>query len=159
MQDFLLDGNHVTALFREKPNVVAKARTYNAERKWFVSWTVISEIKTGHGLADSADPAECQRLLDFIKTWCVEIDPKDDISTKFAEILKRLNAVNPKIESDKNVQAWLQRIGVQMNDVWLVAQAWAHNLICVTTDKMKQIKGVLQQEITDRTIRFDDWDV
>jgi predicted nucleic acid-binding protein len=38
-------------------------------------------------------------------------------------------------------------LGVQENDLWLVAQAWEYNLVMVTRDKMRRLSAVASSDV------------
>ena len=156
MQDYLRDTNHVNAIFRNDENVWNKIRTLPAERKWILSNITLGEIVAGQKMTVTSDEAECERLLDYLRRRFTQLPPASDLAEKYGNIIGRLAQNDPK-KPKMSIDAWLTSIGVQGNDVWLVAEAWSHRLTVATSDKMEKIKSVLEEEILNKEIRFDDW--
>lgn len=151
MTDFLVDGNHVSALFNKETKVVEKLRTTPAERLFFFSKIIRGELEGGHRLTAGADPQKITEFWEFVDQQFTAIDPIDDTSRRYGEILERIHQKYPKKTGTK-VENWLIQHGVQTNDVWFVAEAWSHNLICLTSDGMEKIK-----EAVNGNVRFENW--
>ena len=58
-------------------------------------------------------------------------------------IWKKHTPANFKIKTERH----LVNLGVDINDVWIVAVAWKHGLVFVTTDKMTCIKEAVSKEV------------
>lgn len=154
MQDFLLDVNHISALFNKDQRIAQKLREKPHERKLILGKTVRGEIIGGHEMSSSADQTEIERFWAFVDEHFFlieELETFAHVSQKYGELIGRLHAKYPRI-GDKNNQAWLSRIGVQINDVWLVAEAWTYGLVCATHDDMQKITDVMGNDL-----RFEDW--
>jgi predicted nucleic acid-binding protein len=156
VQDFLFDANHVTALWNKEPRLTPKVRSIPPERKYLISQITRGELEAGHRMAASADPTKIAEFWKFVDENFYPLEPSDDTSRYYGEILGRLHEKYPK-KGGKKTELWLGEIGVQVNDVWLVAEAWSHHVECVSHDNMDKIKEVLQNEILRREVRFDDW--
>jgi predicted nucleic acid-binding protein len=154
VQDFLLDVNHITALFHKDERIVQKVRSKPHERKLIIGKTVRGELIGGHEMSPTADQAKIDEFWDFVNEHFFaieELETFDHVSQKYGEIIGRLHAKYPRT-TDKHNQAWLTRIGVQLNDVWLVAEAWTYNIVCATNDDMEKIV-----EVMDDDVRFENW--
>ena len=68
----------------------------------------------------------------------------------YAKIMERIWQRWPPKSSTKT-EAHLASLGVDINDVWVVAVAWEHGLIVLTQDKMQAIKDVTTE------VEFDCW--
>lgn len=152
MQDFLLDGNHVTAMYHKNTHIAANVRSIPPERKLIVTETIRAELEAGHEMNPAADQTKIAEFWHWLDNSLFRLEPSEDTSRKYAKIIGLLHRTDPKVASDKDNQGWLQRIGVQINDVWFVAECWSHNAICVTHDKMAKIKVAV-----GNNVRFEDW--
>ncbi len=57
---------------------------------------------------------------------------------------------SPKTRTEYHLVA---RLGIDINDVWIVASAWEHGLTLLTTDKMDCIRQVVKAT----EVKFDTW--
>lgn len=151
MADYLVDGNHVTAFFNKETNVVQRLVSVPAGTLFFLSKIIRGELEGGHRLAPNADPTKLAAFWTFVGQQFNAINPTDDTSRYYGEIIGRISQNHPRKTGTK-VERWLTNIGVQTNDVWFVAEAWSHNLICLTSDKMEKIKAVVTNDVA-----FDNW--
>ncbi len=153
MQDYLIDTNHINPIHRGDDKVWQKIRTLPHERKWIISPIVLGEIQAGQQLAVASDPVECKKLLTYIdERFCVLPSPVD-LAVNWGQIVARI-AQNHPMKPGETIEVFLARNGVQINDAWLVAEAWSHGLVVVTHDKMTLIREAVEQP---GDVRFDDW--
>lgn len=138
-------------MYHKNSLIAAKVRAIPAERKFLISETVSGELEGGHEMSPSADQIKIAEFWKWVDEHLFRLEPSDDTSRKYGAIIGLLNQKYPRA-NDKHNQAWLQRIGVQINDVWFVAEGWSHNVICVTHDDMTKIKAVVGNNVL-----FDDW--
>jgi len=68
----------------------------------------------------------------------------------YADILRRLWDKYPP-PSDMPKEAYLVTLGVDINDVWIVASAWEYGLTLLTQDKMLRIREVVPE------VTFECW--
>lgn len=68
----------------------------------------------------------------------------------YAQILRRLWDKYP-LPSDRPKEAHLVTLGVDINDVWIVASAWEYGLTLLTQDKMLRIREVVPE------VAFECW--
>jgi predicted nucleic acid-binding protein len=66
---------------------------------------------------------------------------QDSYGNIIGRIWKQTPPSNPKTSTD----AHLVHLGVNINDVWIVAVAWEQGLILLTDDKMSCIKSVVPE--------------
>jgi predicted nucleic acid-binding protein len=155
VQDFLFDANHVTAFYNKDARLLEKLRNFPPERKYLISHTTRGELEAGHRFAPASDPVEIAKFWAFVGERFFSLELREDISIDtshyYGEIIGRLHQKDAKKTGEKT-ESWLQRIGVQVNDVWFVAAAWSHNVVCLTHDRMGKIKFALGDNV-----RFDDW--
>lgn len=81
--------------------------------------------------------------------FVLEID--ENTREWYAEIIGRIWRYYPPPQANTRTEAHLNRLGVDINDVWIAATASKHNLTLLTTDNMNVIK-----EATPR-LSFDNW--
>ncbi len=127
-----------------------------------VSEITLGEISYGYhlaGLTDGDLPASQLRArADFPKPLPVSRHTADPYGQIRAILFRKCS---PKRKRGRPVPEELidpttgKELGVQENDIWLVAQAQEHNLVLVTHDKkMKRIKDACNPEMA---LRFEDW--
>lgn len=138
-------------MYHKDSRIAAKVRTIPVERKFLISETVRGELESGHEMNPSADQIKIAEFWKWVDERLFRLEHSDDTSRKYGVIIGLLNQKYPRT-NDKHNQAWLQRIGVQINDVWFVAEGWSHQVVCVTHDNMAKIKDVVGSNV-----RFDDW--
>jgi hypothetical protein len=114
--------------------------------------TTRGELEGGHRMSPSFDQTKIDEFWTFVNKNFFTLEPSPDLPVCYGEIIGRLHQKYPKKVGLK-VENWLVGIGVQVNDVLLVAEAWSHNLIFLTNDNIEKIKEVLEPG----EVRFDNW--
>lgn len=159
MQAYLFDANHVTALYNRDERLAARVNSEPQDRNYLISKITRGELEAGHRMGNP-NSLEIEKFWDFVDFRFYSPEPLENevknISSHYGEILGRLHKKEPKKDKQKT-ELWLREIGVQVNDVWFVAEGWGHRLVCVTNDGMDKIKGVLEPEIESKELRFEDW--
>ena len=67
-------------------------------------------------------------------------------------LLGRIWQARTPASPDVKTDAHLVSLGVDINDIWLVAVAWEHGLAVVTTDKMRVIREAVGVDVA-----FENW--
>ena len=153
MKGYLLDTNHVAAWEKQAPTFMAKVGAIpSGEDLPKVCAITIGEVEAGHAINPTTNQARRDEFEKFVrvKLHPTALDVRITTRVKYAEIIRRLVAKHPKSPSE-NIGKYLSRIGVDVNDVWIVAVAWEHNLTLLTTDKMEKIRDAVPE------VDFDDW--
>jgi predicted nucleic acid-binding protein len=143
-----MDTNHVAAWEEDNPSVLAKMTSLPKETLIFASAITLGEIEAGHQRTQG-DPRRRQRVKDFLNIYVIPNAVKISHTTAlyYGEIIgriwKRHSPAKPAIKTD----AHLVNLGVDINDVWIVACAWEHGLTLVTRDAMSCIKEVVIPDV------------
>jgi predicted nucleic acid-binding protein len=69
----------------------------------------------------------------------------DATESYYGQIIGRIWKQTPPAKPSISTDAHLVNLGVNINDVWIVASAWEHGLILLTADKMACIKAVVAE--------------
>ena len=168
MPGYLLDTQTITYWFDgpsgRYPAVDAKARQLPAESPLYISAITLGEIEYGHAV----DPAGAgTKRSDFLKFIRQELPQVLNISHHTTESYGRVRArlvekVPPPGGWGKKRRAEqmydpvaARELGIDENDLWIVAQAIERNLVLVTHDRMKRIKEAVIDIYPE--FRVDDW--
>ncbi len=171
--DFLLDTNMLGYLTeakwgRDKPHVrnvqdrVTQATNQNG-RRLFIAAITAGECECGLRMARRADLAQQALAREVLRSFPAVLSIDNSIAVDhYAGIRAKLfERYAPKTarETAKNscVEQWIdpvtgKTLGVDENDLWIVATAMAHNLTLVTNDRLKRII-----EAVDPPIRIENW--
>jgi predicted nucleic acid-binding protein len=149
LRGYLLDGNHIEALFREEPNVIQKIRSIPAENLLWVCNITLGEIEAGHRMTQTTDQRRRDEYTRFVNETFLHVALEVSPSTRsyYAEILGRIWHKHPP-PPKKRTERHLLDLGVDINDVWNVAVAWEHGLVFVTEDNMACIKEAVKDDVT-----------
>jgi predicted nucleic acid-binding protein len=155
VQHYLLDANHITALYNKETQIIQKISRISPDRILLISQFTRGELEAGHKMSKEFDEAQIENFWQFVNESFYPLETNEntsaEISTFYGEIIGRLHQKYPK-KVGKKTEVWLVEIGVQLTDIWLVAQSLSYNVKFVTTDGMDKIKEVVGNEV-----RFDNW--
>jgi predicted nucleic acid-binding protein len=153
LRGYLLDNNHVSALFRKVPNVVKRYNTVPVDWQIRVCAITLGEIEAGHLMANPPDAQRQEEYNRFLNKYFVATALPVSIHTRidYAELLDRIWKKCPPPTHRVRTEAHLVSLGVDMNDLWAVSVAREHNLIFATDDSMT----VIREAATD--VAFDNW--
>ena len=154
MRGFLLDTNHVDAYCRQEASVRQKVRSFPADWLVWICTITRGEIETGHLINETTDQEKrdnFRRLLneEFLNT---EIAISIHTGSYYAKIISGILLKHPRKNSKIKLKEHLFQLGVDINDAWITAVAWEHNLILVTQDQMRCIREAVGSEV-----QFDCW--
>jgi predicted nucleic acid-binding protein len=151
VRGFLLDDNHVGAYFREEPRFMAKLRAIPVDWLMWVCSITLGEIEAGHQITQTTDQKKRDEFSEFVrKTFSIQ-EVSEYTKSYYGDIIGRIFRKHPP-PTGKKTERHLVDLGVDINDVWVVAVAWEHGLIVLTNDKMACIK-----EAVDKDVQFEDW--
>ena len=174
MPGYLIDTQTIAYWFDGEsgkyPMVQSKAEARRGNSPLYVSAISLGEIEYGH----AAHPAGAgKRREDFLTSMREELPQILSVSRHTAEPYGRIRAAlfdrfGPKSKKGQAKRAEElcdptsgRELGIDENDLWLVAQAVERNLVLVTHDKLVHIRQALQdlqaQQNLDLTLRIEDW--
>jgi tRNA(fMet)-specific endonuclease VapC len=154
VRGYLLDNNHVEAFIREEPSVIQKARVTPAERLIWVCNITLGEIEAAHrGMTQTTDQQRRDEYAKAVreKFENLKLEVSEHTPAYYGEIMGRIWQKHPPSPKKKTEQHLLD-LGVDINDVWVVAVAWEHGLTLLTSDRMTCIREAVSGEV-----EFDSW--
>lgn len=175
MRDFLVDTQTIAywydAAYPQHQAVVANIeslgrRIESQEHKprLLVSVITLGEIEFGHRVNPSLDPKAQEEYLAFVgQQLPVRLEVTEDVAAVFGELRTRLfnkyapgEKRKPKMRPEQLVDPIASKeLGIQEDDLWLCAQAIAHDMVLVTNDAMRRIQEVSQG--MQPVLRIQNW--
>ncbi len=169
MPGYLIDTQTLSYWFDETSGgyqvvqAAAEARR-SADSPLYLSAISLGEIQYGH----AADPAGAGPVREsFVKFVRDKFPQVLRVSRHTAEPYGRIRAalfdkLGPESRKSKKKRAEQlcdpitgRELGIDENDLWIVAQAAERNLVLVTHDKMVRIREALQE--SEIGVRIEDW--
>lgn len=148
-----MDTNHVVQLELGNPDILAKLKTMPSDAQIRACAITLGEIEAGHQMTPSTNQARRDAVRAFVNSKfgpnALPITPTT--GWYFAQIMGRLWRTHPPSNRNKSSDVHLNQLGVNMNDLWIVASAWEHGLILLTNDKMDNIR----KEVTE--VQWESW--
>ena len=169
MPGYLIDTQTITYWFdgmsAEYPLVQAAAEARrSADAPLWISAISLGEIQYGH----AAEPAGAGPVREsFVKFVRDKFPQVLGVSRHTPEPYGRIRAIlfemfGPKSRKSKKKRpeelcdpTTGRELGIDENDLWIVAQAAERNLVLVTHDKMVRIRKALQE--SEIGVRIEDW--
>jgi predicted nucleic acid-binding protein len=153
LKGFLLDTNHVSAWIEERPTFMERSRGVPSGSPVRVCSITLGELEWGHLVTTTSDEAKREKHRKFVinRLYPFAYSVTRHSGDKYAEILRRIwekHRPRPKIGTQRH----LSDLGVDVNDVWIVAVAWEHNLTLLTNDRMPVLR-----EVVGNDVEFDSW--
>jgi predicted nucleic acid-binding protein len=148
-----MDTNHVTAWEAGNPNLLARLQSLPANTLVCTSAITLGEISAGHEMT----PGDAHRrhvIRQFLNIYVIPYALPISHSTElyYGQIMGRLwKRTSPPKASVSTDAHLVNTLGININDVWIVACAWEHGLILLTTDGMAAIKTVTPE------VTFENW--
>ena len=171
---YLLDTNIFSMLARAKsgdtdPNcqsVLKKVVTIEQTAQLFICAITIGEVEYGLKLSTKPNPIVHADVRAIIASFPIVYSIDHNIATDYyADIrAKVFTKYAPLGARGKIKSKWPEELtsptdgkllGIQENDLWIVAVAMAYNLTLVTADKMEHI----QKAINIAEITFENWSI
>jgi tRNA(fMet)-specific endonuclease VapC len=150
---YLMDTNHVTAWEADNPNLLAKIQSLPRNTLIYTSAITLGEISAGHEMT-SGDAHRRHVVKQFLNIYVIPYTLPISYSAEFyygqimGRLWKRTSPPKANISTDSHL---VNTLGINVNDVWIVASASEHGLILLTTDSMTAIKTVTPE------VRFENW--
>jgi tRNA(fMet)-specific endonuclease VapC len=154
LRGYLLDTNHVGAMYRQLPKVMARLNTIPPEYLIRVSTITLGEIEAGNLITKTTDQLKRDEFIAYVNevflpyALCVTKGTR----IAYAKIIEKILQNIPKIAPDKKTERHLVENGIDINDVWIAAVAVEHGLVLVTHDGMEKIREAIKSEI-----EIEDW--
>jgi tRNA(fMet)-specific endonuclease VapC len=164
VRDFLLDTQMIRYWYDTKcsqheavaANVdFLRKQTESLEHKprLLISVITLGEIEFGHRVNSSPNPSVQAEYLRFVNEQLpARLEVIEETAASFGELRRRLfdkyapgekrkRKMRPEQLTDPITS---KELGIQENDLWLCAQAIAHDMVLVTNDAMRPIRQVSQ---------------
>lgn len=147
-----MDTNHVTAW--EAANLVLMAKLNSLPKDTLVCTSAITlgEMSAGHEMTNG-DPSRRHQVRAFLNIYVIPYIVVISHTTEFyyGQIMGRIWKAKSPPKSSVSTDQHLVNLGVNVNDVWIVACAWEHGLTLLTTDSMTAIRDVTPE------VAFENW--
>ena len=159
MHGYLIDTQIVSYWFDAKlsqhRNVCDHANALPSNATFEASVVTIGEIAFGHAVAAKPDAAKQAEFNKFVREhfpWQVPITKSTTIyySQLRAELFRKYPPLGKKQRRPEQCfdPITATDLGIDENDLWIASQAYEHNLVLVTNDKMFRIRDVAGDLLT-----------
>jgi predicted nucleic acid-binding protein len=147
-----MDTNHVTAWEAQNPVLIAKMNSLPKNTLICTSAITLGEMSAGHQMT-SGDAQRRHQVKTFLNLYVIPYAVSISHATEsyYGQIIGRIWKKVPPSKSSVKTDAHLVALGVDVNDVWIVASAWEHGLTLLTTDNMACIRAVITE------VQFESW--
>ena len=152
MRGYVIDTQTVCYWFDdqapEHANVWAHIRKVPADWPLMVSVITLGEIEYGHCLTQAPDLPKQKEFRKFIQeTFPEPLQITESTPPYYAQIRALLFQKYPPQGKKTHPEQCYDpstgsELGIDENDLWIASQAYEHNLVLVTNDKMKRIRAV-----------------
>jgi tRNA(fMet)-specific endonuclease VapC len=147
------------------PTVQAEAAKRSAESPLYVSAVTLGEIEYGHAANPEGAGEKRTDFLSFLRQSLPQVlivsrhtaEPYGAIRARLVQKFPPPGGWGGKkrrIEEAYDPIA-ARELGIDENDLWIVAQAVERNLVLVTSDKMDRIRRSVKEIYPE--FRFEDW--
>lgn len=167
MRGYLLDTNIIIAWYdpsRQEHQTVlerlAKLDTDSILCMSVISW---GEMEYGHRVVSDVDlPDQIARNSFVDREVPISVDVRRTTSIYYEHLRARLfNKYAPRDNRRKGLRpeqlvdpATALQLGIQENDLWIAGQAYEHNLVLATGDKLRRLRDVAADLVS-----IEDWTV
>lgn len=147
MSGYLLDTNHVTALASRNQKILQKVQSLPVNTQLRACTITLGEVEAGNLITTTTDQQKRNQCTAFINATFLPNALPVSTSTRiyYAQIISRIWQKHSPPKGSVQTESHLVSLGVNINDVWIVAVAWEHGLTFVTTDKMQCIRDVVPE--------------
>jgi predicted nucleic acid-binding protein len=143
VRGYLIDANHIGAWENASPAFMQHLNTKPPQCLIFLSVVTLGEIEWGLSTTIETDPQRRKQFRAFIDRELRPhaLDLTVTTSRAYSQILARIWQEHPPTKVGTRTDAHLLSLGVDINDVWMVAAAWDRGLTVLTEDKMVVIRA------------------
>jgi len=165
---YLLDTNTIRYWFDgdagKFPAVKSAAEARPADSPLYVSAITLGEIEYGHAMNPAGSGTKRDEFVKFLREQLPQTlqvsehtaEPYGRIRAKLAESFLPPGGWTKKVKAEQLYDPVAGReLGLDENDLWIVAQAAERNLVLVTSDKMTRIRETVSELYAN--LRFEDW--
>ena len=148
MKGYLLDTNHLAAICNRQPAITAKVKSLPPDTQLRVCAITLGEYEVGHRITATTHPAKRAAATAVFVREFLPNSLNVSLSTRlyYADLVERIYKHNPKPASGRmKTETYLLKLGVDINDVWIVAVAWEHGLTFLTSDNMLCIRNAVPE--------------
>lgn len=147
-----MDTNHVTAWEAQKPALIGRLNSLPKNTLIFTPAVTLGEISAGHEMT-SGDLQRRHSVKQFLILNVIPyaVSISHYTAPYYGQIIGRIWKQNPPPNPSISVDRRLVDLGVDVNDVWIVACAWEHGLTLLTTDNMAVVRRVTPD------VTFENW--
>ena len=156
MRGFLIDTNHVGAIIREEPKVMARVNSMPPENFPRVCAITLGEIEVGNLITASTNQLIRDDYMKYVYEWFLPsaLEIRHTTRISYAKIIEAILRIHPMTSSQKTERHLVENVGIDINDVWIAAVAHEHGLILATDDKMTNIRAAVEPS---KLVVFDNW--
>ncbi len=168
MAGYILDTNVIRHWFDGDagrfPAVKSAADARAANSPLYVSAITLGEIEYGHAWNPAGAGAKRDEFVAFVRRQLPQIlqvsrhtaEPYGRVRAQLAKRFPPEDGWNKKIRPEQLYDPITAReLGIDENDLWIVAQAVERNLVLVTSDKMKRIREAVCEVYSE--FRLENW--
>jgi predicted nucleic acid-binding protein len=150
---YLMDTNHVAGWEADHQSILAKINSLPKDTLIFASAITLGEMAAGHEMTQG-DPRRRQLVRNFLNIYVVPsaLSITHSTAQTYGKIIGRIWKKRPPSSPNTKTEAHLVSLGVDINDVWIVACAWEHGLTLLTRDAMTCIKEAISPDV-----EWDSW--
>jgi predicted nucleic acid-binding protein len=163
LHGYLIDTQIVSYWFNksrpEHANVSAHVAALPAGTPLRVSVITVGEIAFGHASTSQPNLQKQAEFNQFIRDHFPEPLEVSRFTPPFYGELRALifKKFPPQGKKQRRPEQCFDpvtatELGIDENDLWIVSQAYEHNLVLATHDKMKKIRGLVSPQVA-----FEDW--
>ena len=162
MRDFLLDTQTIhywhdvttpqhVAVMANITSLNLAVASLELKPRLLMSVVTLGELEFGHRVALAPDPERQAAYISFVREKFPQpleltsdaIDAYGDLRTRLFNKYAPRHKRKPKMRPEQLVNpATAKELQIQENDLWLCAQAVAHEMVLVTNDRMTAIREV-----------------
>lgn len=152
MATYLFDTNIWSKWFRNDAGIISKVEQLDRTSQIFLSSIVWGEAIYG-AKANKTDKFDFKSYSNFIhKSKPVILPINGNVSEVYGELRALLFEKYIRKGKNKHPEQLIDpvtatEIGIEENDLWIVAQAMAYNLTLITNDKMRRIFSIVPKEL------------
>ena len=170
MSGYLIDTQTITYWFDGEsgrfPHVQQAAEARRGIGPLYVSVISLGEIRYGYACQAGSAGAKRDEFLKFLREELPQVltikkhtsEPYGQVRAALFERFAPHSRRGRKQRAEELIEpATGRELGIDENDLWLVAQAIERNLVLVTNDKMTHIREAVRAVYPDFT--FDNWSV
>lgn len=130
---------------------VESAESWEHTPRLLISVITLGEIEFGYRVNPALGPADRRECLTFLaEQFPTRLEVMEDAAAVFGELRMRLfDKYAPREKRKRGMRPeqlidpiTSKELGIQENDLWLCAQAIAHDMVLVTNDAMRRIREV-----------------